>query len=117
MSLLTKLAKAMSKTPATQTTPSASKAKERLSVILASQRNSDIMQQVNMEALQQDVLQVLQRHIEAVKGKNKNANVNGSMVSCNMRSEGDVCLLEMSVEIDGIQTYQNTGSNSGGRRN
>ena len=79
-----------------------------------------------MEALQTDVMQVLQRHIQAVKsnrgGDNNNnmsgsgsgsgSGVNGSMVSCNMRSEGDVTLFEMSVEIDGIQNYGNTSINN-----
>lgn len=75
-----------------------------------------------MEALQTDVMQVLQRHIQAVKSNrggdnNKNmsgsgSGVNGSMVSCNMRSEGDVTLFEMSVEIDGIQNYGNTSINN-----
>ena len=76
-----------------------------------------------MEALQTDVMQVLQRHIQAVKsnrggdmssgsGSGSGSGVNGSMVSCNMRSEGDVTLFEMSVEIDGIQNYGNTSINN-----
>ncbi len=78
------------------------------------------MQQVNMEALQKDVLEVLQRHIHVVKSGSGSApgGVTGNMVSCNMRSEGDVCLFEMSVEIDGIQNYNqvHTTSARGGQR-
>lgn len=41
-------------------TSARSVAKERLSVILASQRGSELLEGVDMEALQQDVLKVVQ---------------------------------------------------------
>ena len=45
-------------------------AKERLSVILASQRGSELLQGVDMEALQQDVLQVVKvRVVEVVSSR------------------------------------------------
>ena len=51
------------KTVASSTTaaPSSARsvAKERLSVILASQRGSELLEGVNMEALQRDVLEVV----------------------------------------------------------
>jgi Septum formation topological specificity factor len=47
---------------------SASRAKERLSLILASQRNSTLLQDVDMQALQHDVLQVLKKYISIVDG-------------------------------------------------
>ena len=49
------------KTVASSTAPSSARsvAKERLSVILASQRGSELLEGVNMEALQRDVLEVV----------------------------------------------------------
>jgi septum formation topological specificity factor MinE len=47
--------------PSVQTaTSSRSVARERLSVILASQRGSDLLEGVDMEALQKDVMDVVQ---------------------------------------------------------
>ncbi|KAL3806614.1 hypothetical protein ACHAXA_004418, partial [Cyclostephanos tholiformis] len=69
---------------------SRSVAKERLSVILAAQRGTHLLEGVDMEALQRDVMEVVQRHIRAAKA---------STASFNVKSEGDCQLFEMSVEM------------------
>lgn len=81
------------KTVASSTAPSSARsvAKERLSVILASQRGSELLEGVNMEALQRDVLEVVTRHIQVAK--------NGPM-QMNFNYEGQVNLFEMSVELE-----------------
>lgn len=66
-------------------------AKDRLSVILASQRGSELLQGVDMDALQQDVLKVVQKHIDIAKNK---------PVQVQVSSEGNVSLMEMCVELD-----------------
>jgi len=66
-------------------------ARERLSVILASQRGSDLLAGVDMDRLQDDVLNVVKRHIEVAQN---------SPINCQVRNEGDVNLFEMSVEIE-----------------
>ena len=96
-------------------------ARDRLSVILASQRGSELLVGVDMEAMQQDVLRVVQvcakydavcrilcsksgdlrgssscsscvqKHIQVAKDK---------PVQCQITSEGEVNLFEMSVELE-----------------
>lgn len=71
-----------------------------------------------MDALQQDVLAVVRKHIgiSNANAKNSSAQIgmdgNGNF-ECSVRDEGDVCLFEMSVEIDG-NTHRNGRGN--GRR-
>lgn len=62
MSFINKIGKLISgSSPAAQSaTSSRSVARERLSVILASQRGSDLLEGVDMEALQKDVMDVVQ---------------------------------------------------------
>lgn len=62
MSFINKIGKLISgASPATAAaTSSRSVARERLSVILASQRGSDLLDGVDMEALQKDVMEVVQ---------------------------------------------------------
>lgn len=79
-----------------------------------------------MEALQKDVIQVLQRHIPGNSTRSSNdagnghssSAASGNLVSCNMRTEGDVCLFEMSVEVDvdGGSSSRNITMNRGIRR-
>eukprot|EP00567_Pseudictyota_dubia_P005437 CAMPEP_0197438382 /NCGR_PEP_ID=MMETSP1175-20131217/5400_1 /TAXON_ID=1003142 /ORGANISM="Triceratium dubium, Strain CCMP147" /LENGTH=115 /DNA_ID=CAMNT_0042968101 /DNA_START=221 /DNA_END=568 /DNA_ORIENTATION=+ len=100
MSFLTKLGKvisgaASSAAPAVGAATknkSRSVARERLSVILASQRGSELLAGVDMEALQKDVLAVVERHIQVAQNRPVNFNV---------KNEGDVNLFEMSVELGG----------------
>lgn len=97
MSFINKIGKLISgSTPAAQaaTKSSRSVARERLSVILASQRGSDLLDGVDMEALQKDVMDVVQKHIRAAKTRT---------ASFNVKSEGEVNLFEMSVELNGIK--------------
>ena len=64
MSFITKLSKIIGTTTSSKTssaaTSSRSIAKDRLSVILASQRGSELLDGVNMDILQRDVLEVVQ---------------------------------------------------------
>ncbi|CAB9524849.1 Septum formation topological specificity factor MinE [Seminavis robusta] len=73
---------------ATATTRSV--AKDRLSVILASQRGSELLEKVNMEDLQRDVLKVVERHIQIAKNRPVQFSVN---------AEGENQVFEMSVEL------------------
>ncbi len=92
---------------------SAMAAKERLSVILASQRGSELLDGVDMDALQKDVLDVVKRHIAGV--------AQNSPVNCQVKNEGEVNLFEMSVEIDSFGASRNSmrgnGIGIGGRNN
>eukprot|EP00970_Alexandrium_tamarense_P009247 scaffold1831_cov198-Alexandrium_tamarense.AAC.9 len=93
MSFLNKIGKLITGSPATsQATASRSVARERLSVILAAQRGSDLLDGVDVEALQRELMEVVQRHITAAKARS---------ASFNVKSEGDVSLFEMSVELNG----------------
>mmetsp|Transcript_14936 Transcript_14936/g.21876 ORF Transcript_14936/g.21876 Transcript_14936/m.21876 type:complete len:105 (+) Transcript_14936:114-428(+) len=93
MSFLSKLGKLIgSKTTAAPVSKSGSVAKERLSVILASQRGSELLAGVDMDHLQRDVLEVVKRHIQVAQN---------SPINCQVKNEGEVNLFEMSVEIDG----------------
>jgi len=100
MSFLSKLSQQLF--PKAPPTGSATRAKERLSVILASQRGSELLAGVNMDALQKDVLDVVRRHIAGVAET-------GSAVQCVVKNEGDVKLFEMSVEIDGLRNVTSVG--------
>jgi hypothetical protein len=62
MSFINKIGKLISgsTTAGAATASSRSVARERLSVILASQRGSDLLEGVDMEALQKDVMDVVQ---------------------------------------------------------
>mmetsp|Transcript_9063 Transcript_9063/g.12551 ORF Transcript_9063/g.12551 Transcript_9063/m.12551 type:complete len:108 (-) Transcript_9063:26-349(-) len=93
MSFFTKLGKLFGGSAAAvaESTTSRSVARDRLSVILASQRGSELLEGVDMEALQRDVLEVVQKHIQVAKKRPANFQV---------RSEGDVSLFEMSVELE-----------------
>ncbi|KAL7472932.1 hypothetical protein ACHAXS_013312 [Conticribra weissflogii] len=83
---------------ATQATASSRNvARERLSVILAAQRGSDLLAGVDMEALQRDVMDVVQKHIRAAKARTANFSV---------KNEGDINLFEMSVELNGDNTQR-----------
>mmetsp|Transcript_14773 Transcript_14773/g.43144 ORF Transcript_14773/g.43144 Transcript_14773/m.43144 type:complete len:109 (-) Transcript_14773:475-801(-) len=94
MSFLTKLGNAISGTAAPAAAKKATRAvaRERLSVILASQRGSELLAGVDMEALQKDVLAVVERHIQISQNRPVNFNV---------KNEGEVNLFEMSVELGG----------------
>lgn len=129
-------------TAGTTKSSSASKAKERLSLILASQRNSTLLQGVDMQALQQDVLQVLKKYIYIVDtttpsstgdgapagSSYQNADGGGhgnpSILHCDVknipndkRGGEQMTLLEMTVEIDPRQTISlhRGGGGIGGR--
>lgn len=65
-------------------------AKNRLSLILASQRGSELINDVDMDDLQRDVLQVVERHIKIAQNRPVNFTVS---------LEGDTHLFEMSVEL------------------
>ena len=69
MSFLQKIGKVFANANAVASTSSSASsaatrtiAKERLSVILASQRGSELLEGVDMDALQRDVLQVVKVH-------------------------------------------------------
>mmetsp|Transcript_2739 Transcript_2739/g.5902 ORF Transcript_2739/g.5902 Transcript_2739/m.5902 type:complete len:106 (-) Transcript_2739:432-749(-) len=90
MSFLTKLGKVITGGGSSAAAPSRSVAKERLSVILASQRGSELLAGVDMEALQKDVLAVVEKHVQIAQNRAVNFNV---------KNEGEVNLFEMSVEL------------------
>jgi septum formation topological specificity factor MinE len=114
MSLLTKLGNMMKGgSSSTASAPkSANRAKERLSVILASQRNSSLLEGVNMEALQKDVLEVVRRHIAGVAAHVQDENG----IKCGVKKEGNVAFFEMSVEIDAAASSSGAGAGSGARQ-
>jgi len=70
--------------------PSSSIAKDRLSLIIASQRGSQALENVDMAALQKDVMAIITKHIKGAGG------VNGG-VKFQVKNEGEVNLLEMQV--------------------
>jgi septum formation topological specificity factor MinE len=111
MSLLTKLGNMMKGgSSSTASAPkSANRAKERLSVILASQRNSSLLEGVNMEALQKDVLEVVRRHIAGVAAHVQDENG----IKCGVKKEGNVAFFEMSVEIDAAASSSGAGAGAG----
>mmetsp|Transcript_22812 Transcript_22812/g.49018 ORF Transcript_22812/g.49018 Transcript_22812/m.49018 type:complete len:114 (+) Transcript_22812:46-387(+) len=76
-------------------------AKERLSVILAAQRGTQLLEGVDMEALQRDVMEVVQKHIRAANARTANFNV---------KSDGECQLFEMSVELNDVMNNQRNSS-------
>nr|CCA22113.1 conserved hypothetical protein [Albugo laibachii Nc14]CCA23395.1 conserved hypothetical protein [Albugo laibachii Nc14] len=73
---------------------SASIAKERLQIILAHQRGSQILAGVDLAALQKDLLECVQRYI----GVTHDANINIAV-----KQEGSFDIFEMQVPVDGKQ--------------
>ena len=71
-----------------------SRAKERLSIILASQRGSDILEGLDHETLQREVMEVVQRHLNEARRATSAKTPN-----FNMRQDGDINLFEMQVEL------------------
>jgi len=89
---MTKITNLFTPVKSATTTSSSKIAKERLSVILASQRGSELLDGVDMTRLQQDVLSVVQRHIRAV--------AQDRPVQFQVKKDGEVDLFEMQVELD-----------------
>mmetsp|Transcript_4135 Transcript_4135/g.10497 ORF Transcript_4135/g.10497 Transcript_4135/m.10497 type:complete len:108 (+) Transcript_4135:139-462(+) len=105
MSFLNKIGKLIggtSSAPAAAATASRSVARERLSVILAAQRGTHLLEGVDMEALQRDVMEVVQKHVHAAKTKT---------ASFNIKDDGDCQLFEMSVEMTNNNIRTSSGSN------
>lgn len=112
-------------------TSSKSVAKERLQIILAHQRGSQVLAGVDLQALQKELLECVQRHIQVANGANINIagtvaiaiavatafslslsgkevnKVDGQQaltrVSClaSVKSEGQLDIFEMQVPVDG----------------
>mmetsp|Transcript_8446 Transcript_8446/g.14690 ORF Transcript_8446/g.14690 Transcript_8446/m.14690 type:complete len:109 (+) Transcript_8446:58-384(+) len=102
MSFLNKIGKLIGGTPSSPAAAaSRSVAKERLSVILAAQRGTQLLEGVDMEALQRDVMEVVQKHVHAA---------NARTASFNVKNEGECQMFEMSVELNNIMngTRKNT---------
>mmetsp|Transcript_12269 Transcript_12269/g.17674 ORF Transcript_12269/g.17674 Transcript_12269/m.17674 type:complete len:110 (+) Transcript_12269:77-406(+) len=94
MNLLSKLSTLFGQSSAnavSSATASRSVARERLSVILASQRGSEILDNVDMAKFQNDVMEVVRKHIKLAKNE---------PVSFQVKQEGNVNLFEMQVELD-----------------
>mmetsp|Transcript_21046 Transcript_21046/g.43902 ORF Transcript_21046/g.43902 Transcript_21046/m.43902 type:complete len:103 (+) Transcript_21046:134-442(+) len=87
MSLLHRISSLFSQQSAT----SGSVAKERLSLIIASQRGSNMLAGVDMTRLQSDVMEIVKRHISVAEGKPVNFQV---------KSNGNTNLFEIQVEMD-----------------
>eukprot|EP00585_Thalassiosira_rotula_P012501 CAMPEP_0196132498 /NCGR_PEP_ID=MMETSP0910-20130528/2094_1 /TAXON_ID=49265 /ORGANISM="Thalassiosira rotula, Strain GSO102" /LENGTH=112 /DNA_ID=CAMNT_0041392113 /DNA_START=87 /DNA_END=425 /DNA_ORIENTATION=+ len=87
--------------PAAAANASRSIAKERLSVILAAQRGTQMLEGVDMEALQRDVMEVVQKHVRAAKART---------ASFNVKNEGEHQLFEMSVELNDVTSNQRNSS-------
>jgi len=87
MSLLNRLSSLFSQSSST----SGSVAKERLSLIIASQRGSNMLAGVDMGRLQADVMDIVKRHISVAEGKPVNFQV---------KSNGSTNLFEIQVEMD-----------------
>lgn len=104
MSFINKIGKLISgSSAAPAASASRSVAKERLSVILAAQRGTHLLEGVDMEALQRDVMDVVQKHLRAAKAQT---------ASFNVKDEGDCQLFEMSVELNDVMndTRRNPGT-------
>mmetsp|Transcript_39216 Transcript_39216/g.76591 ORF Transcript_39216/g.76591 Transcript_39216/m.76591 type:complete len:106 (+) Transcript_39216:125-442(+) len=79
--------------PAAAAAPSTkSVARERLSVILASQRGSELLKHVDLEAMKAEVLTVVRKHIRLADDR---------PVSFNVSSQGEV--VELQVEVEACQ--------------
>ncbi|KAH7473909.1 hypothetical protein PRIC1_015048 [Phytophthora ramorum] len=76
---------------------SKSVAKERLQIILAHQRGSQVLAGVDLAALQQELLECVQRHIKVASGANINIAV---------KNEGQLDIFEMQVPVDGDKTTE-----------
>ncbi|KAL7540424.1 hypothetical protein ACHAXR_010096, partial [Thalassiosira sp. AJA248-18] len=107
MSFLNKIGKLIAGTSSAPAASVASRsvAKERLSVILAAQRGTHLLEGVNMEALQRDVMEVVQKHVRAAKART---------ASFNIKNEGECQLFEMSVELNDVinDARGSSGNNS-----
>lgn len=79
---------------------SRSVAKERLSVMLVHQRNSEAIATIDMGALQKEVASVVQKYIKVAENKPGHVTV---------RQEGEFDFLEMHFPLDAVVT-------AGGRR-
>ncbi|CAH0473627.1 unnamed protein product [Peronospora belbahrii] len=71
---------------------SKSVAKERLQIILAHQRGSQVLAGIDLIALQQELLECVQRHIKVANGAN---------LSISVKNEGQMDIFEMQVPVDG----------------
>jgi cell division topological specificity factor MinE len=72
--------------------PSILPAKERLSVMLVHQRNSDVFQSIDMEALRKEVSHVIRKYIKVAEDKNAS--------KMTIKHEGEFDFLEMSFVLD-----------------
>lgn len=107
-------------TAASARTSSKAVAKERLQIILAHQRGSQVLAGVDLQALQQELLQCVQRHIQVANGANINiagASWLGSWLLAGggwqvvadrylcrvdaVKQEGQLDIFEMQVPVDG----------------
>ena len=79
-------------TPPSVKSASATKAKERLSLIIAHQRGSNLLAGVNVQQLQADVMKIVQQHISIAKNE---------PITFNIKQDGQVNLFEMQIQIDG----------------
>lgn len=77
-------------------------AKDRLSVMLVHQRNNDVIQNIDMDALQAEVAGVIAKYVNIAR--HANANVN-------LKQEGDLDVLEMHFPLD-----QNSLGTAGGQK-
>mmetsp|Transcript_37562 Transcript_37562/g.67655 ORF Transcript_37562/g.67655 Transcript_37562/m.67655 type:complete len:108 (+) Transcript_37562:218-541(+) len=105
MSFLNKIGKLIGGTSSAPVAEaSRSVARERLSVILAAQRGTQLLEGVDMEALQRDVMEVVQKHVRAAKART---------ASFNVKTDGDCQMFEMSVELNDVinDTRNSSGSN------
>lgn len=66
-------------------------AKERLSIMLVHQRNSEAIASIDMSALQKEVAKVVQKYIKVAEGKPSHMSV---------KQEGEYDLLEMHFPLD-----------------
>ena len=66
-------------------------AKDRLSVMLVHQRNNDVIQNIDMDALQAEVALVIAKYVNVAR--NANAKVG-------LKQDGDFDLLEMHFPLD-----------------
>jgi len=67
-------------------------AKERLSVMLVHQRNSDVFQAIDMEALRKEVAGVIKKYIKVAEEKNAS--------KMTIKQEGEFDFLEMHFQLD-----------------
>uniref|UniRef100_K3WAM2 Cell division topological specificity factor MinE n=1 Tax=Globisporangium ultimum (strain ATCC 200006 / CBS 805.95 / DAOM BR144) TaxID=431595 RepID=K3WAM2_GLOUD len=88
------LASLFGEAPGTEAAKTSSKsvAKERLQIILAHQRGSQVLAGVDLQALQKELLECVQRHIQVANGANINIAV---------KHEGQLDIFEMQVPVDG----------------